>query len=166
MGERSRQRDPLLLAARELRRQALAQPGQTDQLEQLFAPHPAVRRALAAHAERELDVLGHRLVAEEGVALEDEAQPALTRRHRSEVLAVEEDSSAVAWHEAGDEAENRALAAPRRTEEHAQLAGRHRQGDVGDHRAAFVALGELLEADRHPAPEATRAPVSKSVAPR
>ena len=79
--ERARERDALLLAARELPRLALAEPVEADELEDLARPARATslpRTPSAAQAEG--DVLEDRQVREERVALEDGVDVALVRR--------------------------------------------------------------------------------------
>src|SRR5690606_36662738 len=64
MRERPGDGDALLLAARELRRQTLAEPLQRYELEELFPALPPFRGRNASCAERELDVLRDAHVAE------------------------------------------------------------------------------------------------------
>ncbi len=92
MREGAGQRDPLLLPSRQLRREPAAEAGEPDELQQLVPPAATFGAWNAPHGERELDVLGHRHAAEEGIALEDEAAIALLRRHAGEILAVEQDA--------------------------------------------------------------------------
>jgi hypothetical protein len=79
-GERPGERDALALAARQLARVALAEAGQLDQLEQLLdAAVDLVAfdgRGRAASREPEGDVLRDGHVAEQGIMLEHEADPA------------------------------------------------------------------------------------------
>ena len=81
--ERARERDPLLLAARELARLALLEPAEPDELERLATRASAARRPrtlLAAQPEG--DVLEDREVREERVRLEHGVDVALVRRQR------------------------------------------------------------------------------------
>ena len=149
VGERAGQRHPLLLAARELARHAPAEAGEADELEQLVAPPPALGLAGAAHAQRELDVLGDGHLAEEGVALEDEADAAPLRRRAGHVAAVEQHAPAVGVGEARDHAQQRALAAAAGAQHDAELALRHLERHVVHDRMAGVALGDPFEHDRH-----------------
>ena len=79
LGERARQRDTLRLAARQLRRVAVAVLRQADQLEVLrdALTDLAVRQALHPQAER--DVVGDGHVREQRVVLEDRVDVALVR---------------------------------------------------------------------------------------
>ena len=112
--ERPRERDALLLAARELALVAVAEPAQADEVEQLFAPLAALGLLDAADAQAELDVPRHRHVPEDRVVLEDEPDVALLRREVRDVAAGDADRSLVRQHEAGDQAQDRALAAAAR----------------------------------------------------
>jgi hypothetical protein len=147
--ERARQGDALLLAARELVRIALAQSAQPDEAERLgdaFAPAPAV--------DAEADVLGHGQVREERIVLEDHADAATLGRHPGAVAGdgrvLEPDLAGVRVLEAGDQAQQRRLAAAARAEERDDLALLDAEvgGVHGLHRAE--ALGHAVYAD-HPA---------------
>src|SRR5690606_6272210 len=109
--ERPRDGDPLLLPAGELRRAALAEPFERDQLEQLVAALAALRLRHAARAQRELDVVRDAHVLEERVVLEHEADLALAGADVRDVAAVQHDAAAIDAREPGDRAQERALAA-------------------------------------------------------
>ena len=149
VSQRACERDALLLAARELARQPLIVAFERDEPEQLGAPAPAVRAPHAASAQRELDVVGHRHVAEQRVVLEDEADLALARADVRDVAAVQHDAAVVDRRQARDRPQQRALAAAGRAEQHEQLAFLDLRGDVADGRGAAEILGYLLESDRH-----------------
>jgi len=87
--ERARDRDPLLLAAGELRRVAVVVALQRDQAQQLLAPAPALGGPRPSHAQRELDVVRDRHVAEQRVMLEHEAHATLARRQRGDIALVQ-----------------------------------------------------------------------------
>ena len=87
--EGARQRDALLLPARELRRQALGKPGEADQLEHLRgAPATLVERNLA-YAQRIRHVLPHAHVREQRIGLEHDTAFALARRQSADVVAIQ-----------------------------------------------------------------------------
>jgi hypothetical protein len=153
--QRARHRDALLLAARELRRLALAEALERDQLQQFVAPPAALGGAHAAHPQRELDVVGHGHVAEQRVVLEHEADAALARRYMGDVATAEQDPAVLDRRQAGEGAQQGALAAAARAEQHEELARRDVQRDVVDDRRAVVALRDLLELDRHADPRPT-----------
>ncbi len=77
--ECARERDALLLAARQLARQAMVVAFERNELEQLRAPAAPLFAAHAAGTQRELDVVGHGHVAKQRVVLEHEADFALPR---------------------------------------------------------------------------------------
>jgi hypothetical protein len=93
--ERPRERDPLLLPARELPDPAPLVPGEVHQRER----RGDARRELApAHAERlepEGDVLADVEVGKERVMLEDHAEPPCHRRGPRDVLALDEHAAFV-----------------------------------------------------------------------
>ena len=74
----------------------------------------ALRAAHAAHAQRELDVLGHRHVAEQRVVLEHQAHAALARGDVRDVAPVQGDAAVIDPRQPGDGAQQRALAAAAR----------------------------------------------------
>ena len=147
--QRARERDALLLAARELARQPLVVALERDEPEQLGAPAAPVRAPHAARAQRELDVVGHRHVAEQRVVLEHEADLALAGADVRHVAPVQHDAAVVDRRQARDRAQQRALAAAGRAEQHEQLAVLDLRRDVADGRGAAKFLGYLLESDRH-----------------
>jgi hypothetical protein len=139
--ERAGERDALLLAAGELARLALRLGREADALELLAdaAADLGARDALAL--EPEGDVLLHREVGEERVALEDRVRRPLERRQPGDVDAVDEDAPLGRLLEAGDHPQRRRLAAAARAEQREELAA----GDV-----------EVERADRHHVAEALR----------
>ena len=120
-----------------------------DEPQQLRAPAAAVAAAHAARAQRELDVVGHRHVAEQRVVLEHEADLALACADVRDVAAVQDDAAVVDRRQARDRAQQRALAAARRAEQHEQLAFLDLRRDVADGRGAAEFLRYLLESDGH-----------------
>ena len=85
--ERARQREPLLLAAGELRRGAFLEALQPDESKR-FRDHPprlSPRRGLRADAERERDVLEHAHVRPDRVGLEDHPDVACVGRDEAGV---------------------------------------------------------------------------------
>ncbi len=143
--EGARQGDALLLAARELARQALAE---------LFEPHHAQRlgdlaldrsRIELPHAQAEGDVLRHGEMREEGIALEDEAGIAVIGRDVGHVALAEQDAARRRLDEAGDEAQRRRLAAARGAEQDQELALVDLQRDILHRLVAAEFLAQILE---------------------
>ena len=127
-GQRARERDALPLAAGELRRIAIAQIVELHELQQVrdLRCDLVVRRPMRsrAHAQPERDVLEHRHVTEQRVVLKDEADSPLAGLPVRRILAVEQHAAAVGRLEAGDDPQQRRLAAARRPEQRDELAGR------------------------------------------
>ena len=149
VGQRARHRDALLLAAGELRRQAVVHAIERHQPQQLRAPLAPLRRPHAPDAQRELDVLAHRHVAEERVVLEHETNAALAGVHEGDVAPVQRDAAVIDAGQAGNSAQQRALAAAARPEQHEELAARDLERDVVDDGHAAVAFRDLFELDGH-----------------
>ena len=147
--EGPRESDALLLAARELALEPIAEPAQPDEIEKLLAPFAALGLPDAADVQPELDVSRHRHVAEDRIILKDEAHVALLRREVRDVAAGDPDRSLVRHHESGDQAQQRALAAAGGPEQHEQLAGLDLEADAVHRGLVGVALCDVLERDRH-----------------
>jgi hypothetical protein len=149
VGERARDCDALLLAARELGRQAIVHAFERDQLQQLLAPGQAIGTLHAPDAEREFDVVRDAHVPEQGVVLEHEADAAIARRDAGDVAPVQGHPPVVDLDQARDRAQQRALAAARGTEQHEELALLDLDRDVVDDRQRLIPLGHLVECDGH-----------------
>ena len=119
-GQRPGQGHALALAARELRRVALAEVGQAHQLEQLVDAGLDLGLGAVADLEPEGHVAPHGEVAERRVVLEAEPDAAAARRRVGQVLALNADDAAVGRVEAGDDAQQRRLATAARAEERRQ----------------------------------------------
>src|SRR5262249_14995194 len=139
----------LLLAARELARQAVGEALERYQLQQLVTPLRALTASDAPHAQRKLNVLPDRHVAEQRVVLKHQADAAIARTHIGDIAAVKGDAPVVDVGQAGGNAQQCALAAAARSEQHKKLTGLDLQRSVVDDRCAVVTLGNLLEIDRH-----------------
>src|SRR5205085_10801629 len=139
VGEGAGEGHALHLPAGELRRVAVTEAGEADDLEELVAALEALLPRPAADLEAELDVVGDRHVPEERVVLEDEADVALLGREVVDAAAVQQDLPSVEGREAGDEPQDRGLPAAARPEEHEQLA-------VGDLERALVHDGRAVVA--------------------
>ena len=121
-GERARERDALLLAARELGRELGAAARQADELQQLVDARRRRRLGDLAVDQAVGDVVGDREVGKQRVRLEDDAVVALGRRQHRDVAPALEDAAGGLRLEAGDDAQQRRLAAARRAEEADELA--------------------------------------------
>ena len=145
--ERTRERDPLALAARELVRAPC---------EEVDAPHElgcgpnapfGLARRHVANRQPEADVLLDRQVWEERVALEDHRDVSATGPPARHVALAEQDPSGARLLQPGDQPEERRLAAARRADHGEQLA----LGDLEIERRECldfaVALCETLETE-------------------
>ena len=145
--DRSRERDALALAARELRRLALAVAAEPDHAERLRRPLAPLALSDLLHHEPVLDVRPHGHVREQRVVLEDRVHGPVVRREPRHVLAGEPDRAFVGRLEARDHAQRRRLAGARRPEHREELA----RGDVEVHRGdrddVSVAFGQASDAD-------------------
>ena len=101
-GERAGERHALLLAARELARQAIAEAAELHRLEEAIDLGGDLRPAHAARAQAVGDVLRHRHVREQGVVLEDDADVALVGRQVVDRRAVDPHAARGLADEAGD----------------------------------------------------------------
>src|SRR5688572_22540648 len=147
--ERPRHGHALLLAARQFAGHALLHAVERDQFQQLVAAFAAFSRAHAPDAQRKFHVVRDRHVAEQRVVLEHEADAAVARRHPGDVAPVQRDAAMVGFDQAGDRAQERALAAAARAEQDQELALLDRERHVVDDRQSLVPLGDLVEIDRH-----------------
>src|SRR5712692_10242020 len=139
--------DALLLPARELRRILAALVAHADHVEQLAHArrHPGLRGS------RVLEPVGHvgggGEVGEQGVGLEDDAEVPLRGGQGRDVAAGLLDAAARLDVEAGDGAQQRGLAAPRRTQEADELALVDLERDVVEGGEGAELLGEALNAE-------------------
>src|SRR5262245_11712432 len=147
-GERARERDALLLAAGQLARVFRLAARQADQLEQLEDPAGDLAARHAPVDQAVADVGGDREVGEQRVRLEHDAVVALRRRQRGDVAPVLHDAPGALRLEAGDDAQQRGLAAAGGPEQADELALGDRQADVAQRREASEVLGDSLDADR------------------
>ena len=146
--EDPRERDALLLPARERPRLAVGERRQADHVERLERPLAPLLLPDAVHLEAELDVGEHRPVREQREVLEDGGRRPLVRRQVDERLAVEDDVTLGRELVAADHPQRRRLAAAGRAQEDDVLAVVDVQVDVVDgDRAAREHLGQADEVE-------------------
>ena len=146
--DRPAHRHPLALAAGELARLALEQVAHSKDLGRLGDLGLDLGLRDARHLEPEADVVAHRHVRVERVALKDHRDVALARRQFGDVDAADPDRARRHLLEPGDHPQGRALAAPRGTDEDHELALRDLQRQVVDRdHAAGELLADRLELD-------------------
>ena len=149
--DRARDRHPLLLAAADSSRgNASARCGEPDGGERVARLEPCERRTLAAHVEREADVLGGRQGGKQMIGLEDEAD--MLAPQRGELLgpepggrmAADADRAAGRRQHAAEHGQERGLAAARRAHQQGELAAGEREIDALERLDAPGALAEHL----------------------
>ena len=161
--ERPSKRDPLPLAARQLRGLAAAVAPQAHELERLSrAPPPLVTRHLL-HAQSVLHVLLNRHVREERVVLEDRVDVPRVGRQVRDVAPAELDRPLVGPLEAGYHPQRGRLAGARRAEHREELTAANLEVDAVDRDDVAVPLAKArdshvdLSLRRQAPPRATRA---------
>src|SRR5581483_1945775 len=145
--ERARQRHPLLLAAGQLARIALAVAWQLDEGQRLGHAPPDLGLRCVLHAEAEGHVLAHRAMREQRVVLEDQADAAPVRRHAGDRRAGNGHVAGIGLDEAGHGPQARRLAAARGAEEREELARRHLERDAVQRPGRAVPLHEPAQRD-------------------
>src|SRR6266571_3075512 len=125
--QRARKRNALLLPSGQLPRVAILETGQPEQRRDLLDALPPLRRRDLAQAVA--DVLGYTQMGEEGVILEQVADPATLRREKNTTRGVapdfvaETDGAALRFLQPRQASQRRRLSRARRTEEDGQRKG-------------------------------------------
>ena len=145
----AREGDALLLAARQALRQAVLVLRDLHDIEDLvyLLLHLGLRRL--AELESVLDILAHRHVREDRIALEDHADIALVRRDIVDDLVIEADLAAFNGVEARDHAQKRRLSASRRAEQGKEFSILDVLRQSRDDGQLAVALDDLVDVDCH-----------------
>ena len=147
--DRAAHRDPLPLAAGELRRLAVEQLREAEHARDLLDAPSDLGLRRPPHLEAVGHVLADAHVRVERVALEDHRDVASSRRQVGDVDAVDPDLARGRLLEPGDGTQERRLAAPGRPDEDDELAVGDREADVVDgDEAVAVGLRDSLELDR------------------
>ena len=126
---------------------ALREGGQLHEFEHRLDAlvHVFRRHACAAQAER--NVVPDRQVREQRVALEHHVHGPPIGRHTGKVLSFQHHAPLVRRLEAGEQAQQRGLAAAGRPQEREELARIDLEGQVIDGREGAEPLGDALERD-------------------
>jgi hypothetical protein len=142
------ERHALALPAGQLRRLALEQLFETDDLRHALKPLVALGAGYPAHAQAEDDILGHAQMRKQGVGLEDHRDLALGRRQMGDVGTADGNRTTVELFEACDQTKRCGFAAAGWTKQHQQRAFLCRETDVvdGPHRAPI--LGNVIQRNR------------------
>ena len=151
--DRPRERDALPLPARQLAREALEEFLEREDPGGPLHGRLDLALGLLRDAEREGDVLVHRHVRVQRVVLEYHRDVPLHRIDEVDEPVADHDFAGGGILEAGDHAEDRALPAARRPEQHQKLAVLDLEGDVADGLDLAEALDQVLDQDvSHGAP--------------
>src|SRR5262245_24178998 len=137
----------LLLAARELAREAIAVAGQAHERQCRIDPAPDLVARHALHPKAEGHVLGDRAMGEEGVVLEDHADAPPVSGECGDSAALDPHLAAIERHEAGNAAERRRLAAARRPEKGEELARPHVEREVVERAHGTIVLADAPQLD-------------------
>ena len=144
--QRPGQRDPLLLAAGELRGLAVGEVAELDQVEAVGDPAGDVVGARALEPERH--VLPHGEVREQRVALEHRVDRALVRPRARHVPAADRHGAGGRLLEAGHHPQRRRLAAAGRAEQGEERPRRDREREVVHRDERAELLGHALDLER------------------
>ena len=140
--QRTGQRHALLLAAGQLSRQPVAEMIEPHQAQGLRDLRRHLRLRHLAHLEAERDVLGHRHVWKQRIALEHETGVALPWRQRGNVAFAQAHAAGRRLDEAGNDAQGRGLAAAGGAEQDKEFAiGNVERNVIGGLELA-IALGD------------------------
>src|SRR5918994_4973105 len=139
--ERPRERDPLLLAAREHVRLTPLEAGELHQLAGLCDPGVQLLTLYAASPEAEGHVVEDVEVGEDGVGLEDGVYGPPVGRHPAHRVPVDGDTAPGRFFETGDHPQRRGLAAPARSQQREELALVDVEREVTDRDELPKALG-------------------------
>ena len=164
----ARQRDALLLATRELAGAAARMFAQAHHVEHGADLAARCRFVHASLDQAEGHVVPHAQVRPQRIALEDHPDAALPRRQAADVDTIDQHLPALLAHEAGDDAQQRALARTRGPEQREEFARRHVQAQAFEHiGTALVGQADVAadEADGAHALAATRLAWVARVAP-
>jgi hypothetical protein len=146
--DRPAHRHSLPLPAGQLRRPAVEQLREPQQLGDLLDSAPGFGLRKPAHLEAVAEVLANAHVRIERVALEDHRHVALARRLVGDVLVTDRDPPGSRLFQAGDQAKQRGLSATRSTDKHHELAVLDRQAEITDRRESVrKGLRHALEND-------------------
>ena len=146
--QRSRQRNALGFPSRALVRHLIEQMADAHHLGNLAHPLDPLRPRYVLHAQAELDVLRHRLMRKQRVALEHHAEAAVTRLEIVDDAPVNADFAGGRIFEAGDHPQGRGLAAPRRPDKDDEFTVCNGAGQVLHRRNRAERLTQVHQLDR------------------
>ena len=145
--QRARQRHALLLPAGQLRGVARAETFHADQREGVVDDPRQTGAVQAVAARPEGDVRRHRQMREQRVVLKDRVDRAAVGRRAGHVPAADPDLAARGLHEAGDDPQQRRLAAAARPQQRHELAFGDIDRDIRQRGNRAVALLQVADLD-------------------
>ena len=160
--QRARQRHALLLPARQHGRPLRRLVGQPDLGKRGFRPSRARRPHLRAGAEADLHIRQHARPGQQPRLLEH--HPHVRRCLRALLLELE--AAGVVAVEAGDQPQQRALAAAAAADDGDELAGRNAQVDAAQHLVVAERLAQAADVQRYALDRIARPRSGRSSGPR
>ena len=148
--QRAGERHPLLLAARQLRRQAILLRGQAHHGQRLGDARTDLGLGQPLHLKTEGDVPGHGHVGKQRVVLENKVDRAAIGRNALHVPSFDDDLAGVRLLEPGQQTERRGLAGAAGAEDGEELAFADYQREPIHRHGRPVALGHLPKLDAVP----------------
>ena len=146
--QRPRHGDPLLLAAGQLSRVAVAEMAELHQGEHLVDPTAGLlARKARAHAQGKAHIVGDRHVRKQRVGLEHHADIALVRRHIGNRALVQQDVAGIGGKKSGDQIEGGGLARSAGAEQGHEGAGRNVERDLIDRFGRPEGFRELTQSE-------------------
>ncbi len=140
---------PLALTARKLRRVAMAECLELDELQQLVDPVPDLGLRALANLQAKGNVVPDGHVLERRIVLEDEADIPVLGPDVRGVLARDQDLAVVGELETGDDPEERRLARAARPEQGSQRAAFDVERDIVERREVAEALRDVTDENGH-----------------
>ena len=140
-------RRALLLPCRDLLGVPVRLRVQLHKLQQFTHPSGDLRCRYVPHDQWERDVVAEGHVREQCVTLGDHPDGPLAGRHPSDVLAADEDLSAIGLQQTGDGPEQRRLPASRRPQQSDQFPGSHLQRYTIERMHRAKVLGHIAQDD-------------------
>ncbi|EGE58067.1 hypothetical protein RHECNPAF_35000121 [Rhizobium etli CNPAF512] len=146
--QRAADRDALALAARELARLAIEEVFDLQESGGVAHCLVALWRRHLPHLQAEADVPVHRQIGIERIGLKDHGDVAVLRMHAEHRSPADPDVAARRLGKAGNDVEQRGLAAARRTKQHEELAAFERNVDAFQRLDLAIGLADVFDVER------------------
>src|SRR6516225_4987672 len=142
LGESAREPDTLLHAARYLVRVVVLEAGEADPIDVVAADLPAPRSRDAGNLEPELDIAKHAAPGQQSIVLKDQAA---VGTRALDGTAFDPDVAGIGGDQAGDDLDERGLAAAAAAEEADELIPRNAERHAVEHAYARLARARIAE---------------------